>query len=218
MTTTGDDGTGMATIVVCGAGFLGSWFTRLFVQRLRNLNVDAVRFGIIDMDRFEERNLPTQYLSPRDLGRNKSGLSAKVCEDWGYPSVGIEDFLTLDNMGAIAESLGKVALVVDSFDNLGARYTAKQMSKKLGCPCLHLSMSENKHGKVEWDDRWSLDPEKALELIMPPEVKIEPCELGDFLPLGLAIAMRGVAEAVDFVKSGETGRSWAITIEEQKRL
>lgn len=206
----------LSNVVVCGSGFLGSWWSRIFAQRARSLHFE-IRATVVDMDQFDERNEPTQFMTPKDVGKGKAYLSAKVFEEFGYEAHAFPYLLTTTMFDELPEVFSNVSLVVDSFDNLPGRLSAKRLSQRFKCPCLHLSMSEQHFGKVEWQDKWSLDPDRMLELRMFTEVTLDPCELIAYLPLGIAIASRGAVEASALL-AGESVSSWSITAEEQKRI
>lgn len=206
----------LSNVVLCGSGFLGSWWARVFAQRCHALHYQ-IRFVAIDMDQFDERNTPTQFCTPKDVGKSKALALEGMFDDFSLEAKGFPFKLEFKTLDELPEYFGNTMLVVDSFDNLPGRVVAKRLSQKFNCPCLHLSMSEEGFGKVEWQDKWSLDPDTMLEIRSFQEVVLDPCELIAFQQLGIAIASRGAVEASALL-AGETVNSWIINTEEQKKL
>lgn len=202
------------TLLVCGAGFLGGWFCRFYAQRAFAMRL-AAQVAVLDSDVFEDRNLPTQCVLPSEMGVLKTSVAADYLTAYGIETLGFPIRLMMDNLDALIEVLGRI-IVVDSFDNIQSRLLAKWLAVRSGGECIHLSLSEQGFGKVEWSNKWSLDPETSLVFPAPAEVETPPCELPAFQQIGIQVAMRGAVEVSQYLMNGQT-RSWFITEESQKQ-
>jgi ThiF family protein len=200
-----------ASIVFCGAGFLGSWAIRYHVQRAAAMGLHYHSL-VIDGDKFEERNRPTQNCYPRHIGAHKADVAVGFIEAFDEQASAINLRLGIADIGTVVEHFSPL-LVVDTFDNVQSRLIAKFLADEAKCECLHLAISEQKFGRVEWSDKWSSDPTRCFEIPEDPKVDIEPCELPMFLELGTQVAMRGAVEIGNHL-TGAATRSWFITDKE----
>lgn len=203
------------TLLICGAGFLGGWFCRFYAQRAFAMRL-AVPVVVLDSDVFEDRNLPTQCVLPSELGVFKTSVAADCLSAYGIETLSFPIRLKIDHLDTLFKELGRI-IVVDSFDNIQSRLLAKWLAVRSGGECVHLSLSEYGFGKVEWSNKWSLDPETSLIFSVPIEVETPPCELPAFQQLGIQVAMRGAVEVSQYF-AGSTTRSWFITEESQREL
>lgn len=188
-------------IVVCGAGMLGSWFTRFFAQAEsgRIMNAPVI---VIDMDNFEGRNRPTQFTAKHQMGVNKAFAVSESLSQFEIPYQAIDSEMNVDMIYELLKT--PTALVVDAFDNHPSRCLTKLYAKVAGCECLHLAVSPVGFGLVEWSKDWSLDPERLMSPVIKEEVKLAPCELVAYFPLGVQVAMRGSQEAINYLLDGKT--------------
>lgn len=190
-------------VIVCGAGFLGSWFCRFYGQRANALGLKN-EVTVVDDGVFEDRNIPTQQMSFRHLGVHKTRVAVQAIKDYQIEAHEYRSRLTVDSV-----AISDFGLVVDMFDNHASRIAAMLFARRAKCECLHASISPDGFGKIEWADDWSLDPTKSLAWPEIVEVETPPCELVVFQELGVKIAMRAAAEACQHLL-GLTKTSWLI--------
>lgn len=196
-------------ILIAGCGFLGSWFTRFYAQRASSLQLKTGVF-CLDNDKFEMRNTPTQYLDQSLVGVEKAMVACDTFGRFGIDATPAIQRLTSENINEFMETVADLSLVVDSFDNYESRRLCWYIAKSLEIECLHLSISPNHFGRVDWEKSWPLDPGRVLTEVKREEVETPPCELVLYQQLGIQIALRGAVEAVNHLL-GYTTRGWIIS-------
>src|SRR5579883_1364829 len=134
-----------ASLIVCGAGALGS-----------NLVANLVRQGfrkikVIDRDHVEERNLGTQVYSLDDVG----GLKAEILQNLIYRDVceEIEAVAKELNEKNAASLLKDADLVIDTFDNSVSRALVKTAAERSDLQCLHIGVNGD-FGEIRWNESY----------------------------------------------------------------
>ncbi|MGI9174552.1 MAG: HesA/MoeB/ThiF family protein [Rhodothermales bacterium] len=134
---------GEARVAVCGAGALGG-----------NLAESLARSGIrrltlIDHDRVEPHNLPTQPYTLDDIGASK----ADVLADALYRAVEADitpHTVTLDATNADALLRGH-DLIIDGFDNHAARKAVAEWGIQTSADVLHTGLADG-FAEVVWNE------------------------------------------------------------------
>lgn len=166
-------------VVICGCGALGGHTAvHLAKMGLRQL-------VLIDNDEVREHNLGTQPFRLQDLGGKKALILANDL----YRLTGtcratpVTKRLTSQN----AERLLKgAAVVLDAFDNYESRRAVQEVCLKLGIPCLHVGMSGEGTGELQWEPGY----------VVPPDVELpDPCAY----PLGLVLVNLTAALAAELI-------------------
>jgi hypothetical protein len=177
----------MLRISVVGCGFVGSVFTTEFMKRCYAGKLDP-EFRFIDDDTVEARNCANQNFLLADIGRAKAevlatqALASDKVAEWHRVR------LTPDN---IDELLEDTSLVIDGVDNLATRQLLWGYAMRTGVPVLHLGISEQGTGKVEWTHRshqtFSLRPDQTAGKDIPDPASgvTPPCELARMRGVGL---------------------------------
>lgn len=140
-------------ITLCGAGAIGS-----------NLGYHLAKQGykkikVIDKDRVELHNVPTQLWSTRDVGVVKvKALQNIIHRDVGLLLEAIHKEVTSTN----AKSLMKGSeLIVDAFDNWSSRRVVGKTCETLDIPCIHAGMSDNGFAEVKWNEHYKYGSPEA---------------------------------------------------------
>jgi molybdopterin-synthase adenylyltransferase len=132
-------------VTVCGAGALGANMTESLARS------GFARVRVIDRDRVEERNLSTQPYYRSDIGAQKAKILANtVYRALGVAVEGRAEELTSGNARKL---LGGSGLVIDAFDNSGARLAVKECCEALELPCLHAGLAGD-YAEVIWNERY----------------------------------------------------------------
>jgi len=130
-------------LVMCGAGAVGSNLVdSLSRQGFRSISV-------IDDDRVEAHNIPTQVWSRREVGQQK----AVMLKNLVFNSTGstIEAIASrLDNNNA-KKHLSNADLVIDGFDNNLSRGVVQSYCRSAKKECLHVGLAKD-YAEVIWDD------------------------------------------------------------------
>lgn len=175
-------------IAVVGCGFVGSVFTTEFLKRCFAGKLDPV-FRFIDDDTVEARNCANQNFLLADIGRAKADVLATMAHQSDREAMWLKERLTLDNQDIL---LANVDLIVDGVDNLATRQLLWGYGMRTNTPVVHLGISEQGTGKVEWTYKdhqtFSLRPAATVgKTILDPESGVTPpCELARMRGVGLA--------------------------------
>jgi len=132
-------------IAVCGAGAVGS----NLVDNLSRQGYGS--FTVIDFDRVEKHNIPTQVWNSRECGMYK----AAVLKNRVYLSSGgvvTEVLHRLDDKN-VKKYLGDAGLVVDGFDNSASRKVVADFCHAAGKDCLHVGLAKD-YAEVVWNERY----------------------------------------------------------------
>ena len=133
-------------IAICGCGALGSWIA-LFLAR------PEIEFLFIDDERIEEHNIATSAYYSHHVGAWKANVLAEMVWRKGQSkAIVFTRTLELEN----TQVLMRYNLVVDAFDNVVAREHTIPLNT------LHVGVSEDRTGAVEWDENYTL-PEQQFE-------------------------------------------------------
>lgn len=174
-------------ITVVGCGFVGSVFTTEFLKRCFAGKLDP-EFVFIDDDTVEARNCANQNFLLADIGRAKAEVLASQAQ-------ASDKYAEWHRVRLIAENqdqlLAGSTLIIDGVDNLATRQLLWGYGLNNNVPVLHLGISEQGTGKVEWTHRahqtFSLRPDQTAgkEIVDPPSGVTPPCELARMRGVGL---------------------------------
>lgn len=186
-------------IALIGAGFLGSIFAEELGKRLFAQEIKDATLLVIDSDTFEERNAANQNI-PLDKAREgvkKAEWAANLFEQYGFTGETVVGRVEEDNiLGWLPPD--KVEVIVDAVDNIDTRQLLWAYGLKHKIPVMHIGISQEGSGAVEWTldfshDTFTLSPIQLLERPEPPSVpkRLRPCELIAHRATGFLIAHRG---------------------------
>lgn len=146
---------GEVSIVLCGAGALGSNLTdNLVRQGFRSLRV-------IDMDRIEEHNVSTQLYGLGDVGAWKTDvLKNRLFRNVGVEIDGVNKELTDRSAGKLLKGAD---VVIDTFDNSASRQLVQDQVRKSNTPCLHVGLFAD-YGEVTWDERYRVPSDAGQDV------------------------------------------------------
>ncbi|MEK7469750.1 MAG: ThiF family adenylyltransferase [Planctomycetota bacterium] len=134
-----------ASIVVCGAGAVGSNLVDTLARQ------GAKKLRVIDRDRVEPHNVATQVYLAEQAGQWK----VEALRDLVFRATGIEidamrQELTPKN---VAKLLASADLVVDGFDNSASRRAVTEACAATGLPCLHVGLNAG-YAEIRWNERY----------------------------------------------------------------
>jgi molybdopterin/thiamine biosynthesis adenylyltransferase len=132
-------------IVVCGAGAVGS-------NLVDNLTRQGFRtVTVVDDDRVEAHNIPTQVWSRREVGQFK----ALMLKNIAYNSSGapVEAVTHRLNTGNVKKVLSPATLVVDGFDNSESRGLVTAFCREAKKDCLHIGLAKD-YAEVIWNETY----------------------------------------------------------------
>lgn len=212
-------------IALVGCGFLGSLFAEELAKRFFAFE-ESLKLTCIDDDKVDERNPANHFFSKSAVGERKATyLAAHAHIAYGFDAVKVTK-----RVGPGDEDLFKSAdIIVDAVDNLETRQWLWRLGVR-GTPVLHLGVSQEGTGAVEWTvgnyDTFSLAPtqlggfDREQIAKMTHVEKLPPCDLVGFRGLGLLTALAGAravcqAYGMDAEQQFEPGKpyftSWQIT-------
>lgn len=174
-------------ITVVGCGFVGSIFTDEMLKRMFAGKLPQA-FRFIDYDTVDDRNAANQNFLVSDQGKLKAEVMLERAIKSGKHADMLPEKLTIDN---INHFLDGAVLIIDAVDNLEARQLLWNHAIATGVPVLHLGISEQGTGKVEWThpqhDTFSLSPKHTFgkEIKEPESGVTPPCELARMRGVGL---------------------------------
>ena len=188
-------------ITVVGCGFVGSVFTTEMTKRAYAGKLpQAYRF--IDDDTVEARNCANQNFVLADIGRAKAEVMRQVALDSDREATFLQTRLTADN---IDELLGESELVIDGVDNLATRQLLWGYAIRTGVPVLHIGITEQGTGKVEWShpqhQTFSLRPQMTVgkTIVDPASGVTPPCELARMRGVGLNVGFAAACAAAIYL-------------------
>lgn len=204
-------------ITVVGCGFVGSVFTTEFLKRAYAGKLPH-DFRFIDDDTVEARNCANQNFQLGDIGRPKAEVMQAMALQQDRVAQYYQTRLTLDNLD---ELLQGSTLVVDGVDNLETRQMLWGYARRTATPVLHIGISEQGTGKVEWShpqhETFSLRPQVTVgKTIVDPQSGVTPpCELARMRGVGLNAGFAAACAAAIFLGfdpeshlKGETPTGW----------
>lgn len=182
-------------IVCIGAGAVGATFLREFSKRSLALRF-PVLVDLYDFDLVEERNVVAQEFGPSDIGLTKVE-AIKPLVDHDYFLVNTHNKkVTKENICDILNPThdNELVIVVDAVDNFDTRNLIWMTSMINNIPVLHLALSTQSVGFVNWTygkahDTFHLSPSKiapesyAKLSGQTTNESLPPCELARFRPL-----------------------------------
>lgn len=187
----------MSKIAVVGCGFVGSIFVDEFLKRAFAGKIPH-DYTFIDSDTVEDRNSANQNFSLNDAGRMKAEVMYTKAIQAGRDARACVVRLDIEN---IKELLDDTVLVVDGVDNLVTRQLLWGYAMETGTPVLHIGISEQGTGKVEWShpthDTFSLAPQHTVgkTLVDPKSGVTPPCELARMRGCGLNVSFAAAKAA-----------------------
>lgn len=185
-----------ASIVVCGAGAIGS-----------NLVVNCLRMGItklkvIDKDRVEEHNIGTQIYGMEDVGAVKVDILRNVAfRELAEEIAVMNKELTASNAEKL---LSGHALVVDSFDNTASRQAVKDACLKLSVDCLHVGVND-RYAEIIWNEKYRVPSDAGLDVCDYPLAR-------NLIILAVAVASEVV---IQYLLNGAK-RNFSITLDDMR--
>ncbi len=191
------------TLIVVGAGFLGSLFANEVAKRALALETH-LSLVLCDDDRVEKRNLVTQLYSPDHLGRKKALALSKIIGQYpsitAYPYADRIDEPICREIIEAAKGRGAVrTTIVSAVDNVPSRLELWKASMGTETPLLSLGITPGGEGVVQWTVPDRLDTNIFTPMNVGPDraqnmgkVEIPPCELTGFRGLGLNVAFAGM--------------------------
>lgn len=187
----------MTKVVVVGCGFVGSVFTTEFLKRCYAGKLD-IAFTFIDDDTVEARNCANQNFVLAEIGRAKADVMAEAARNSDRYAEYHQVRLTADNIDALLDG---AYLVIDGVDNLATRQLLWGYAIRTGTPVLHIGISQQGTGKVEWShpqhQTFSLRPDQTVgkEIVDPPSGVTPPCELARMRGVGLNVGFAAACAA-----------------------
>ena len=202
------------TVVIVGVGALGSHV----VQFLRN---EDVRLRVIDFDRVEGQNIPSQFYGKTNVGKTKViALKQQMNFLWGRQIETISHKLIRDNVDVL---LGDADLVIDCLDNGESRRVVQDFvrgvvddgGRVVGSPehgytterpvitqagprpaLLHGALAaDGSYGQALWDEDFNIDDEAGAGAAT--------CEDDEALPFIVVVAGYLARSAQTFLANGE---------------
>lgn len=179
-------------ITICGAGTLGA----NLAENLARTGLGAL--SIIDRDRVEERNLLNQPFLRQDVGQPKvKALAEFLYRAVGAKVSGIYRELTPGNVQSLVQDS---ELVIDAFDNEGARRAVKDFCERMKKPCLHVGISDDGYGELIWNEYY----------LVPQETGRDACEHPQNRSLSLLVTAIATELIATFIRDGVT-RNYSVT-------
>jgi len=145
---------------ICGVGAIGS-------NLVENMTRQGFKkFTVIDMDRVEDHNRPTQAYGRRDVGQLKvSALKSKIYDQMG---INIETNSKKLEESTIKKSFVKGSIVIDGFDNAESRKLVTEYCKTNGFTCLHAGLYKD-YAEIHWNENYRIPaPVKGLDVCEYP--------------------------------------------------
>lgn len=137
------------TVVVCGAGALGS----NIVENLAKSGVGHI--FVYDNDRVETRNISTQTYGRREVGMQKvKALAARIYRDTGVKITAKPVYIDQSNADGVIQK-GCSHIVVDAFDNAASRRLLKEYCLKNNIACVHAGMADG-YSEVIWNEDYTV--------------------------------------------------------------
>jgi molybdopterin/thiamine biosynthesis adenylyltransferase len=137
----------MATtqLTVCGAGAVGS-------NLVDNLCRQGFRkFMVIDDDRVEAHNTPTQIWSMRELGQFKANMLKALA--YNSSGAAVEAVTHRLEAGNVRKYLQPAGLVVDGFDNAASRALVADYCRTAKKDCLHVGLAKD-YAEIVWNESY----------------------------------------------------------------
>lgn len=188
-------------LTLVGCGFVGSIFVDEMLKRQFAGKLPQ-GWRLIDFDVVDNRNAANQNFLVSDEGKLKCNVLRERVDISGLLCEAVPERLTAQNMDAFLDGS---MLVIDAVDNLPARQLLWGYAMRTGVPVLHLGITEQGTGKVEWThpkhDTFSLSPKNTIgKTIVEPESGVTPpCELARMRGVGLATSFAAAMAASIFL-------------------
>lgn len=184
-------------VTLVGCGFVGSVWTTEFLKRAFAAKFQY-DYRFVDDDVVSHRNCANQNFLCSDVDRPKAAVMQELAQRMEFSSAAHQTRLTAENIDPLLE--GSV-LVVDGVDNLATRQLLWGYAYRTNTPVLHLGVSEQGTGRVEWShpehDTFSLSPARTVgkEIPDPQSGVTPPCELARLRMTGLHVGFAGAVAA-----------------------
>lgn len=175
------------SILMCGAGALGSWLLDLLARQ------GFHKITILDRDKVEAKNFGTQNFSQEDIGRQKATQSKnKLYRRLKIAVESVDKELTVINAKKL---IAGHSLVLDLFDNYESRNILASASRELKIPCMHVGMHQSGYSESRWDtERYVAKP------ALSKNTALDPCEYplaSNLVQLTVGMAAESVCRFVD---------------------
>jgi molybdopterin/thiamine biosynthesis adenylyltransferase len=132
-------------VAVCGAGAVGSNLVDNLVRQ------GFRKFTVIDDDRVEAHNIPTQVWSKREVGQYKAGMLKNIA--YNSSGAAVEAVTHRLDVGNAKKYLAGAGLVVDGFDNSASRAVVAEWCRSAKKDCLHVGLAKD-YAEVIWNERY----------------------------------------------------------------
>jgi predicted ThiF/HesA family dinucleotide-utilizing enzyme len=165
-------------VAVCGAGAIGSNLAETLARQ------GFSRLRVIDFDRVERHNVPTQTYGTADVGT----LKVKALQNRIFRDLGVRIEASNERVDArTVKVLAGAQLVVDAFDNAAGRRVVGEYCTREGIPCVHAGLSGDGFAEVKWNEDYKPPAEETRQL--------DPCEV----PLARNLVVLAVAVLAEVV-------------------
>jgi molybdopterin/thiamine biosynthesis adenylyltransferase len=182
-----------ASIVLCGAGALGSHLADTLVRQ------GTRRLTVVDRDRVAAHNIGTQLYDEGDAGAFKAEvLRARLFRAAGVEITTVAKALDERN---VAKLLRGADLVLDTFDNSASRALVTAHCRAAALPCLHLGLNAD-YGEVRWNETYRVPAD-----VLAPDVCAYPLARN----LILIVVALGAEVALRFLAAGAR-ESYSVTL------
>jgi hypothetical protein len=178
-------------ITLIGCGFVGGLTVNELCRQFLARHAHLPEFSLIDDDRVEERNLPTQEFYQSDLWRPKAEVLASQLES----RYGAKAKALVQRIERL-EHIPKADVILDCVDNIATRQLIHRFGLLHDTVICHIALSPDGVGFIDWTTpsrtSFRFDPWKKYEeqpMILPP------CELIKWREQGLRVAVKA-AEAL----------------------
>lgn len=132
-------------ITVCGAGAVGS-------NLIDNISRQGFKkITVIDDDRVEAHNIPTQVWSRREVGQFKAAMLKNLV--FNSSGATVEAVTRRLDDGNVKKYLSTAGLVVDGFDNSASRALVAKYCREAKKDCLHVGLAKD-YAEVVWNERY----------------------------------------------------------------
>lgn len=187
-------------VTLIGCGFVGSVFTTEFMKRAHSGKF-TFPYRFVDDDYVDDRNCANQNFTRDQVGLAKAEVMQDLAQRSGYSAEAHKVRLTPENIDTLLD--GSV-LVVDGVDNLATRQLLWGYAQRTAVPVLHLGISEQGTGRVEWShpehNTFGLAPQHTVGKVIKEPVSgvTPPCELARLRGTGLGVGFCGAVAAAMF--------------------
>lgn len=132
-------------IAMCGAGAVGSNLVDSLARQ------GFGKFTVIDDDRVEAHNIPTQIWTRREVGQFKALMLKTIT--FNSSGASVEPITRRLDESNAKKHLSAADLVIDGFDNSASRRVVADACRELGKNCLHVGLAKD-YAEVVWNEQY----------------------------------------------------------------